>query len=300
MNKVAKKSRVNLLSVDERRNLETLLGDEDPNTYEAIQNLILRNPEKYLEWLKDCRLSDVPMVRNNAIKLVNKHLSMCSKVRFLIFCLTQPEQLDLEEGLFALAKTEYPDINIDGYKALLDYFASAILDRIVHLESPYDIIEEINRYIFEDEGFKGNQHDYYSPENNYINKVIDNRTGNPVGMSVLFWLLGLRLQLPITGIGMPGHFLIRFQNNREEIYIDPYNNGRILTRKDCMRLAVALGLEFENSLPSPTTSRATLLRICTNLADSYRKMEKIEKATRSELFINYLNRSFKAAGHVLE
>lgn len=298
MNKLIKKSQASLLSKDERRNLEILLGDEDPKTYEAIQNLILKNPDKYLEWLKACRLSNTHTVRNNAMMLISKHFSMCSKAHFLMFCHTQPEHLDLEEGLFALAKTEYPHINVDGYKALLDYFVSSILDRIVHLESPHDIIEEINRYLFEEEGFGGNQDDYYSPENNYINKVIDNRKGNPVGMSALIWLLGLRLHLPITGIGIPGHFLIRFQNNKEEIYIDPYNKGRILTRKDCMRLAVALGLEFKNSLLSPTTSRSTLLRICSNLADSYRRLNNIEKATRSELFMSYLNRSFKANGHV--
>lgn len=297
MNKLAPTSAKTPLTQDEMRNLEILLGDEDQNTFEAIEKLVFRNPERYMKWLRRCSLSDNPTVRRNARKLISTHLAMCGKVRFLIFCHTQPEQLNLEEGLFALARTEYPEINIDGYKAVLDCFAADILDQVIHMESPYDIIETINDYLFESCGFTGNQHNYYSPENNYINKVIDNRIGNPVGLSVIYWLVGLRLQLPITGIGMPGHFIMRFQNNREEIFIDPYNSGRILTRKDCMRLAVKMGLEFENSLLHPTTSRATLLRICTNLAKSYRDLDQHEKATRSDLFINYLNRSFKASGN---
>lgn len=300
MTKLAKISKESRLSLDEKRNLEILLGDEDPHTFEAIKELILRSPDKYLDWLKECSLSNTATVRRHSKRLVHKHLALCAKVRFLIFCHSQPEQLNLEEGIFALIKTEYPEVNVDGYKALLDYFADSIFEKIVHLQSPYDIVDQINEYLFEIEGFTGNQHDYYAPENNFLNKVIDNRTGNPVGLCVLYWLIGTRLQLPITGIGMPGHFLIRFQNNREEIYIDPYNSGRILTRKDCMRMAVALGLVFENSLLRPTTSRSTLLRICTNLAASYKKLEDQERTERAEIFINYLNRSFKPAENFQE
>ncbi len=278
------------LSPEEERTLETLLGDEDPNTYQALEKLILRDAERYIDWLKRCRLSDNPLVRRHAGQLVSKHLAMTSKVRFLIFCHTQPENLDLEQGLFALARTEYPEINADGYKAILDEYAAELDERIRDSEDPYEILEHLNTYLFDDLGYEGNQQNYYAPDNNYINKVIDTRVGNPVGLCCLYWLLGQRLGQPITGIGMPGHFLIRFQNNREEIYIDPYNQGRILSRKDCMRMAVALGLEFHYSLLTPTTSRSTLIRICTNLSSAYRKTGHTEKALRSDLFINYLNR----------
>lgn len=295
MNPAISKPSDTVMTPEEKRSLEILLGDEDPNTFEAIERFILRDAEKYVTWLHACRLSDNAVVRKHATALMTKHLSMASKVRFLIFCHTQPENLDLELGLLALARTEYPEINVDGYRALLDFFADNIRGKIMDSLSPYDILEHINHYLFETEGFSGNQFDYYSAENNYLNKVIDNRCGNPVGLSCIYWLIGKRLNLPLTGIGMPGHFLIRFQNEREEIYVDPFNNGRILSRKDCIRMATALGLEFHNSLLSPTTSRATLIRICTNLATAYRRSDNREKSARIDLFINYLNRRIQAS-----
>lgn len=296
MNRVpSEKKSVNQLSDEEKRSLEILLGDEDRNTFQALEKLILKEADRYVDWLKTCQLSENAIVRRHARSLLCRHLSMTSKVRFLIFCHTQPENLNLEQGLFALAQTEYPEINVDGYSALIDYFADEIKTRINRLVSPHDILEAVNNYLFEIEGFSGNHYEYYAPENNYINKVIDERVGNPVGLCCLYWIISSRLNLPVTGIGMPGHFLIRYQDNREEIYVDAFNQGRLLNRKDCMRLAVAMGLEFHNSLLSPTSSRSTLIRICSNLASSYGKRNMSEKSERSRLFISYLNRQVGSA-----
>src|SRR5690606_39368836 len=65
-------------------------------------------------------------------------------------------------------------------------------------------------------GFRGNEQNYYDPANSYFNRVIDRRTGNPISLCLLFMLLGRRLEMPIAGIGFPGHFLCRYQTSQEE------------------------------------------------------------------------------------
>ena len=87
-------------------------------------------------------------------------------------------------------------------------------------------------------GFKGNEDDYYDPENNYLNRVLDRRTGNPINICVVFLLLARRLKLPMVGIGFPGHFLCRYQTTSDEIYIDAFHEGKLLTKADCIHYLV--------------------------------------------------------------
>src|SRR5262249_4642267 len=137
---------------------------------------------------------------------------------FLSFCLRQGEKLDLEEGAWRLARTRYPSINVDAYRALLDSFAEELKQRIDPGEKARASLTTINQYLFNELGFCGNEENYYDPENSYLNRVIDRRTGNPINLSMLYLLLGQRLHLPMSGINLPGHFVCRHQSTSGEIF----------------------------------------------------------------------------------
>src|SRR5205085_1620914 len=100
-----------------------------------------------------------------------------------------------------LARTQYPDINIEAYAALLDSFAADLRERLDLRREPKQVLTAINHYFFQELGFHGNEQDYYDPENSYLNRVLDRRTGNPINLCLLYLLLGRRLRLPIAGIG---------------------------------------------------------------------------------------------------
>lgn len=64
----------------------------------------------------------------------------------------------------------------------------------------------MNHYLFEDLGFRGNREDYYDPRNSFLNEVIDRRTGIPITLSLIYLELARRIDFPMAGVGMPGHF----------------------------------------------------------------------------------------------
>ena len=72
-----------------------------------------------------------------------------------------------------------------------------------------EAIESINYQLFEIEGFRGNQEDYYDPRNSFLNDVIDRKTGIPITLSVLYMEVGRRIGLRVEGVGMPGHFIVK-------------------------------------------------------------------------------------------
>ena len=86
-------------------------------------------------------------------------------------------------------------------------------------------------------------------------------TGNPISICAVYMLLAKRLRLPITGIGMPGHFICRHQSAVREFYIDVFNKGRLLTRNDCVKFLVSTGHENFEVFLSPMSPRRVLLRM---------------------------------------
>ena len=91
--------------------------------------------------------------------------------------------------------------------------------------------------------------------------MIDQRQGNPISLCMIYQLVGRRLGLSVTGIGLPGHFLCRFQTPRQDYYIDAFNKGRLLTKTDCMKYLKQAGYEFHETFLMPASSRRILLRM---------------------------------------
>ncbi|MFL6254274.1 MAG: SirB1 family protein [Pyrinomonadaceae bacterium] len=86
-------------------------------------------------------------------------------------------------------------------------------------------IEALNRYLFEELGFAGNESDYYDPRNSMLHQVLGRRTGIPITLSVVYIETGRRAGLRVEGVGLPGHFVVRaFENDEEEgVLVDPFN-----------------------------------------------------------------------------
>jgi len=96
-----------------------------------------------------------------------------------------------------LAKEKYPDLDIDKYLREIEPMADEIKRRAGHNTNPYYLISEINRYLFTEGGFRGNEDDYYDPRNSFLNDVLDRKTGIPITLSVLYIEVADRLGLNI-------------------------------------------------------------------------------------------------------
>src|SRR4029077_17082517 len=74
---------------------------------------------------------------------------------------------------------------------------------------PVETIRAINKVMFEEEGFRGNREDYLDPRNSFLNEVLDRKLGIPISLSLIYMEIARRVGLPLLGVGMPGHFLLK-------------------------------------------------------------------------------------------
>ncbi len=194
----------------------------------------------------------------------------------------------LENGAFNIARYAYPTLDVERYRAQLETMAAEVRDRIGSRASGEETVNALNRYIFTEQGFKGNTKNYYEVENSYINCVMDRRVGIPISLSVLYLLIGQRLALPVFGIGMPGHFLVKYESDRYKIFIDCFNGGALLTEKNCARFLTEAGYGFDDKYLQKSPTRAILSRMVKNLLAIYAKMDEPVKTARLTRFIEIL------------
>lgn len=199
-----------------------------------------------------------------------------------------PDHVDLERGAFLLARYAYPELDEGRYVQRLDEMAAEARDRIGSRQGDEEIVKTLGRYLFVEQAFKGNTRNYYDADNTYLHRVIERRTGIPISLSTLYLLIGKRLGLPVFGIGMPGHFLVRYESERYQVFIDCFNAGAFLTERDCGRFLTQAGYGFDEQYLSKSTNRAILLRSLRNLVPIYHKQNDRVREARLSRFIRLL------------
>ena len=135
--------------------------------------------------------------------------------------------------------------------------------------------------LFVDYGFRGNTSDYHDPRNSFLNDVIDRRVGIPITLSAIYLEVARRLKFAVQGVGMPGHFVVKCRSGDEEIFLDPFNAGSVLTRQQCRDFIGQMKLEDGQSTERwlrRVTNRQILARMLTNLKVIYLKAEAFDKA----------------------
>ncbi|MBM3834350.1 MAG: hypothetical protein FJ403_13990 [Verrucomicrobia bacterium] len=285
MNALATAEALRPLSESQRAALVKLLADDDMAVYHSIRSKILAYGQEASQWVRPHTLSSDPVLRRRAQEIVQYLARQEADNRFLAFCLSQGEDLDTEEGAWLLAQTQYPEINVAAYQALFDSYAGDLRERIDFGAGAEGILATINQYLFAELGFSGNEQNYYDPDNSYLNRVADRRTGNPISLCLVYLFVTRRLKLPVAGIGMPGHFLTRFQSSTGEVYVDAFNRGKFLTKADCVKYLLHTSHGFQEGYLAPITSRRTLLRVCSNLHQIYGQLNLAEETARLQRYI---------------
>jgi regulator of sirC expression with transglutaminase-like and TPR domain len=194
------------------------------------------------------------------------------RARFTRLVSRSEDEITLAEAALLIAAEEYPRLEIGLYLEKLENLAQHTSFRIKDATNVMEIIEAINRTLFDELGFQGNRENYYDPRNSYLNEVIDRRLGIPITLSVVYLEIARMLHLPMQGIGLPGHFILGFPGDSENIYVDVFNGGRLLTENACADLVAGMSggkLKFTPNHLAPVTKKQILTRMLSNLLNIY-------------------------------
>lgn len=184
-------------------------------------------------------------------------VTLSATARFRELMASGPNGFALDEACLLISAHARPNLDIARYLNRLDEIAGTVLP---------PTLDGLLSVLFRNEGYRGNEQDYYDPENSFLDRVIDRRVGIPITLSVLAMEVGRRCGVPLWGVGMPGHFLLRDKVD-PMVFVDAFNGGRILLAGDCRRMhhAMSQGSPWDDSFLNPTSKIGIVARVLTNL-----------------------------------
>lgn len=201
-------------------------------------------------------------------------------------------KIDLARAALLMARIEYPHLDESFYLDRLEDMAVRLRSRISGKSSPEILLGEVNRLLFEEEGFRGNLRYYLDPRSYLLNQVLDRKLGNPLSLSLVFMEVGRKAGLDVRGIGLPGQFITALYKDTRKILIDPFNQGRMLSEERCRRMVLERygdSKPFETSFLNPVGPKYILGRLLRNLKTFYQHMGKDLKAFQVIEWILALN-----------
>jgi regulator of sirC expression with transglutaminase-like and TPR domain len=199
---------------------------------------------------------------------------------------------------------DYPDLKISDYMNMMDEMGKELKSQIKNTKSmrPTHLIEKLNEFFFDDKKFQPNVSDYYNPINNYLNIVLEKRTGIPITLSLIYIHLATYMDFKLHPVNFPSHFLVKYvldENTDESIVIDTFNKGRIMDDyilQDLLNKAYPRStISLSNNLLKKTNSSQILIRVLNNLKNGYMEVDDLNKIMKINEMILSLDSSSSEA-----
>ena len=196
---------------------------------------------------------------------------------------------DLAPAALAIARVEYPTLDVEGYLDAIDRMGDVAAARVARSGARgHDAIRVLNEYLYDEQRFTGNRERYEDPRNSFLNEVIERRTGIPISLAVVYLEVARRAGVHVDGINFPGHFLLRAAEERprrhfsgEVLIVDPFHGGALLSEIDCrelLRRHVGEDAAFDQDLLEPATRHQIVVRMLVNLKRLYVRMRSFPQA----------------------
>ena len=268
------------------------LDDESFRVREAAQGRLLTIGLPALRALRTAAGSKAPEVRLRARAIVaTLQREMFERAFTRLAKQTDDAKIDLDEGMWLIAMLVDPAADREKIDKQLDALAARVQARLgkgvdAKTADPAKVVAALRQVIFSEEKFNGNTANYDHPDNSSIDKVLATKKGLPILLSHVVVSVAKRIGAPLAGIPIPGRYMVKYDGRRapggfakQDIIINAFRGGRVMSKED-MRKTLGEGPSVVSYL-MPSTHRATLVRMLTNLRADFAAKGKTKQAERA-------------------
>ena len=245
----------------QRDSILALLADEDFDTADLVQNQLIGRGPQIIGDLRELLSAASGRAERRLKEVIAQIARDDAERRFGEMCVRFDEGSDIEEAAWLLAEVLLPGEDFTDLRHQIDVWAGELARRLVDKEAVVQQAATMADYLGGELHFHGNEDDYYAEDNSLLPRVIVNRFGNPITLSLIYVAVGRRAGLNIQGVGLPGHFVVRLGG----VFFDPFHGGQRLQLDDCQKLLESQGLELHPHHLQPSKRRVMLARILNNL-----------------------------------
>ncbi len=281
-----------MMNSGELNSLISLLDDMDEEIISHVTEKLLTYGQDILPLLEDRYLTEPEKSVQLKIHFIIDKIHFSQLKRELVQW-AESGGNDLFEGIYLVSKFRYPELNKQSLNNQIDKIK---LDAWLELNfqlSPLDKVRILNYIFYDLHGMKGNSENYHSPDNSFINKVLETKNGNPISLAILYSIIAQRLNIPIFGVNLPQHFVLayrddsklktdnsykgnaylNYQTGGEVIfYINAFNRGAIFSKWNVDQFLKQLNIPSADFYYLPCSNVDIILRVFRNLSFAYEKL----------------------------
>ncbi len=246
--------------------LERLMDDPSPVVRQAVLKGVQAAGTEGILWLEE--LSTHEALGAHAKTLLSELRTPESAAQALVRYL-QAGEVDLEEACLLLERIHDPKLPDAAYRAKLDHYCERTRELVAE---PLDVRAKCRllcRVLFGEEGFRGSQQSFATPQSSLLSHVLADRRGIPISLCLVFLLVARRLGLPVEPVGLPGRFMVGVFRGKDPLYIDCYEGGAFRTRAEVQLLLLDNQLPADEAFLQPVSSLQTIARCCRNLVSQF-------------------------------
>lgn len=276
-----------------------LLDDPDNTVYEMVEKELLKEGDNIIPALEEKWESSFEVHCQERIENIIQNLQFKETQHLLESWLaTDSDNRDLLSGFLIIDRFQYPDINAINIQLKIENIRKKIW---LELNNSLTLLEKttiLNHFLFNINGFSVNHKNINSPQNCFLNQMLDTKKGNPVSMSILYTIIARLLEMPAQFIDFPRNPLVAIVDSKLArkvhgpdvqsdvlFYINPSNKGSITSIKE-----IEYHLKTNNYFPiehytEPISDVFFIKRLLESLGLSYQSVNFIDKRDRVQKLI---------------
>ena len=204
-----------------------------------------------------------------------------ARQRFVEIAQLSERDVDLVEASLVIAVEDQPSLDIAPYLGQVNAWSDAVRQRLEGSRDVERTVDAINRLLFDEEGFHGEDDDYYDPRSAFVNELLDRHAGIPITLSILYLELSRRVGVEASGVSLPGRFLVKFSGTFGEIVIDPFDGGRVLSPIELQKILDSFyggGVRLREHHLRSFSRREILMRELAHLKAAYMAQHDLPRA----------------------
>ncbi len=275
----------------------SLLDDPDEKIFSSIKDKLLDIGEKVIPVLEDAWETSFSTLLQTRIENII-HRIQFDKTLEALATWKKDNSDDLWNGALLIARYQYPDLKEDKLEKQIQLIKQDVWLELNDNLTALEKVRVINHILFDIHRFSGNTENYNAPENSYLNKVIENKKGNPLTLAIIYLIIAKQLQMPIFGVNLPQHFVMAYIDEHDLtdtewedkilFYINPFSKGAVFSRREIDMFLKQLNLSPEKMYYTPCSNINIIERLIRNLVSAYNKLGHPDKVAELEEMLKLL------------
>jgi regulator of sirC expression with transglutaminase-like and TPR domain len=278
----------------------SLLDDPDTEIIDVVSSNLMKQGSSVIPELERAWESTLNEMVQERLENVIQHIQFNSSKENLKRWLSQGADYILDGAVY-LAQFQFPDLQVKTVEKEIDKIKKDIWLEINNNLTALEKVKILNYIIFEIYKFKRNTANFYSPQNSYINLVLETRRGNPISLAIVYLAVAQKLNLPIYGVNLPKNFILAYKDEYRQsdspdetedilFYINPYNKGSVLGKREIDYFIHQQQLEPRKEYYVPCTNSDIIVRLINNMVLSYEKLDFKDKIERLKELLNLVEK----------